>query len=119
MCIPDRDDEGSLVNRKLFGPDEGRNHRRLDFLYLPCDPKQLTEQNKANYTTECLADLTKKSSTDKKLSEILDYIGSPVLTMVYNTQRQNLTNYNEDSIVNESQLLYRQFDIKNPNFFMS
>ena len=48
---------------------------------------------------------------EKKLNEILTYIGSPVLTMVYNTQRQNLTNYNEDSIVTESQILYKQFDV--------
>ena len=26
-----------------------------------------------------------KASTDRKLKEIMDYIGSPVLTMIYNT----------------------------------
>jgi len=118
MCLNDLDDDGKKIDMKLFGPDEGRGHRRVDLNYLPCKPKQLTKDNEKDYDTKCLADLKSKESTDKKLKEILEYVGSPVYTMVYNTQRQNLTNYGEDSIENEAQVLYKQFDISKPNFFM-
>ena len=85
MCLNELDVEGKKVNKRLFGPDEGRHHRRFDINFLPCTPKQLNKENEKDYDTQCLADLKDPVSTAKKLKEILAYVGSPVYTMVYNT----------------------------------
>jgi hypothetical protein len=37
-CMDSVDDTGVPVNKAIFGPDDGRDHRRIDLLYLPCDP---------------------------------------------------------------------------------
>jgi len=37
-CMDSVDNKGEPVNKAIFGPDDGRDHRRIDLLYLPCDP---------------------------------------------------------------------------------
>ena len=41
-CIDSVDKEGVPVNKAIYGPDDGRDHRRIDLLYLPCDPVTYT-----------------------------------------------------------------------------
>ena len=43
MCLDDLDKNNKKINKRLFGPDEGRVHRRLDLNFLPCDPVQITD----------------------------------------------------------------------------
>jgi hypothetical protein len=37
-CMDSVDSKGAPINKNIFGPDDGRDHRRIDLLYLPCDP---------------------------------------------------------------------------------
>jgi hypothetical protein len=87
MCLDDLDKNNKKINKRLFGPDEGRLHRRLDLNFLPCTPVQKTAENRLLKDGECLADISTEKKRTNKLQEIKKYIGSPVLTMVYNTQR--------------------------------
>jgi hypothetical protein len=44
-CLNDTDTEGRKINKKLFGPDDGKPHRRIDLIYKPCMPPAKTELN--------------------------------------------------------------------------
>ena len=37
-CLDSVDNTGFPVNKAIFGPDDGRLHRRIDMIYQPCDP---------------------------------------------------------------------------------
>ncbi len=66
----------------LFGPDEGRKHRRLSLNFTPCE--------------------WGKNNCSRDLKKIKSYIGDAVLTLYHNTQRMNLKEYGDRSIVHES-----------------
>ena len=51
---------------ELFGSDINTNHRRLDILFLPCDMKQITPENKHLADKECLVDLKNETAVKEK-----------------------------------------------------
>lgn len=34
-CLNDKDRKGILINKMLYGPDDGKPHRRIDLIYKP------------------------------------------------------------------------------------
>jgi hypothetical protein len=83
-CLDAVDSEGMPVNKAIFGPDDGRNHRRIDMLYLPCDPVTYGK-DKVLKNGECFV----KNREDKKemaakLKATINWIGVPDYTMVFN-----------------------------------
>ena len=36
QCLNDRDIDGNKINNNIFGPDDGRPHRRIDIIFSPC-----------------------------------------------------------------------------------
>jgi hypothetical protein len=40
-CLNDLDIEGKPYSRKIYGPDDGRDHRRFDIMLLPCELQQI------------------------------------------------------------------------------
>jgi hypothetical protein len=86
----------------LFGPDDGGEHRRVEFNFYPCHTGSSDECiNKADDTE------TQKKA---KLAETLTYLGQGDLTIVFNSQRKNMQEYGGYSIVNEAHIENRQFD---------
>jgi hypothetical protein len=45
-CLNERDTEGKPLNTSLFGKNDITAHRRLDIIFTPCVPQQLTKANK-------------------------------------------------------------------------
>ena len=52
----------------------------------------------------------------QKLKDTIAWIGVPDYTMVYNNARMDLSKFNEKSVVKESRVLNRQFDINFPSW---
>jgi hypothetical protein len=97
-CLNSFDTTGLAVNKKLFGPDDGRMHRRIDILYQPCDPITYTPTTVLR-EGECFV---KNNKDFKELSEKLEdtkrWVGTPDFTMVYNNQRMDLGLFDDESI---------------------
>lgn len=51
-----------------------------------------------------------------KLKATIDWIGVPDFTMVYNDDRMDLNAFDNESIVSESRVMNRQFDINYPSW---
>lgn len=101
------DSKGEPVNKAIFGPDDGRDHRRIDLLYLPCDPITYKE-NKVLEVGQCFVkDREDKKEMTEKLQATRDWIGVPDFTMVYNNMRLDLKKFNNDSIRKESRVMNR------------
>jgi hypothetical protein len=74
MCLDDLDLKGSQVKKNLFGVDDVHPHRRIDLVYLPCIPEQITPANKGENDTKCLADLEDPDSMTAKLEDSIKYL---------------------------------------------
>ena len=99
MCLDNVDQKGNKLDKRLFGPDEGRIHRRFDLNFIPCDHT--------------------KKECEKSLVKIKKYIGDATLTLLYNSNRMALKEYGDKSVMKQSFLQNMQFDMKNPNFFQA
>jgi hypothetical protein len=44
-CLTGNDVEGNKIPIELYGPDETTPHRRLEFLFRPCIPKQKSQDD--------------------------------------------------------------------------
>ena len=97
LCLADRDVKGRPF--KVYGNSDVKAHRRIDLRYLPCEPVQLTEENKHLKDKECLVDLRSKEKLQQKLKETELYLGDPHLTLVYNTERFDVNDYGKDAII--------------------
>ena len=53
-CITGKAKDGSDVDLTIYGPDETVAHKRIEFLFRPCIPKELTAINKNDH---CVVDL--------------------------------------------------------------
>lgn len=84
------DTDGLEINFNLFGRDEISTHRRMDIIYKPCQPKQLTPYNKHLKDTECIVDLKSPKALKRKLEETIDFLGEPDIMLWYNQQRPDL-----------------------------
>jgi hypothetical protein len=115
-CMDSVDTNGIPVNKAIYGPDDGRDHRRIDLLYLPCDPVTYKE-NIVLKQGECFVkDRNDPVEMAAKLQATKDWIGVPDFTMVYNNMRMDLTEFNDKSIRKESRVMNRQFDINFPSW---
>jgi hypothetical protein len=57
-CLDDTDTKGMTINKKLFGPDDGKPHRRIDLIYKPCMPPTITDANRKDIGTGCIYDIS-------------------------------------------------------------
>jgi hypothetical protein len=64
FCLNEKDIKGKPINYNLFGRDEVSKHRRLDIIFKPCMPKQLTKENGHLEKVECLVDLKDKKKVE-------------------------------------------------------
>jgi len=80
-CITGKAKNGKDVDLKIYGPDETTAHKRIEFLFRPCIPKQLTAANKGD---TCVVDLKSQTAMDKKLADTKKYIGNPDFVIMYN-----------------------------------
>ena len=58
VCLDSLDWYGKPL--ELYGPNDAVAHRCLDINYVPCEPQQITDENRHLENTECLVDLTDK-----------------------------------------------------------
>jgi hypothetical protein len=65
---------------------------------------------------ECIADYNSKESMAAKFKESLDYMGTPAINLIYSNQRLDLLKYGKETIVTETKIIFRQFDLTNPNW---
>ena len=78
------DNTGKPVNKHLFGPDDGRLHRRIDLLYQPCDPVTYTDKTVLR-SGECFVqNRNDPVEMAAKLKATKEWVGTPDYTMVYN-----------------------------------
>jgi hypothetical protein len=97
-CLNSFDSTGLAVNKKLFGPDDGRLHRRIDILYQPCDPVTYSSTTVLR-DGECFVNDNKDGrELSEKLKATKEWVGTPDFTMVYNNQRMDLGLFNDESI---------------------
>jgi hypothetical protein len=65
FCLDSTDWNGKPL--ELFGPTDVLAHRRLDIIYMPCEPKQLTRKNRRKAKKECLVNLKSKKALKRRL----------------------------------------------------
>lgn len=94
ICI----DEGQDLS--IFGEGDTTDHRRLDFMLIPCQ---------ASATKNC----------PHNRQETIDYLGAVDLVMMYNQERFDQRYYEDNPIFKEAVFKNVQFDHKNPNFIHS
>ena len=97
LCLSQLDWKGE--NLKLFGKSDLMAHRRIDLNLVACNPLQITEQNKHLNSTECLVDLTNKTAIEEKRQKTIKYLAQPHVTMIYNTERINIMDFEEKTVV--------------------
>lgn len=110
------DRNGVAVKKNIYGPDDGRDHRRIDLLYLPCEPITWTSTTVLK-SGECFVkNRNDKAEMAAKLKATKEWIGVPDYTMVFNNMRVDLKRFNDDSIRTESRVMNKQFDIQFPTW---
>jgi hypothetical protein len=97
-CLTGNDFEGNEIPIEIYGPDETTPHKRLEFLFRPCVPKQKTRFSDG----VCEADLNDPNSMLKKLNESREYLGNPDLVILHNNERFRADIFGEGAIVRES-----------------
>ena len=58
-------------NKQLYGAFAFTGHRSLVFMYRPCIPAQLTDENRHLVDSECIADYNDSTSLEAKKKESL------------------------------------------------
>jgi len=106
MCVDPIDKNGNSLKRILFGR-EGSVYRESDISFIPCIPKQLTEENKHLVDKECIADYNDPKSLEAKFQESKAYLGRPAINLLTNSGRMDLTKFGEESIVKYSSMIAR------------
>ena len=104
-CFDHADSEGVPHDLKIYGSNENMPHRRLDLSFIPCKPTVGSERNFPD--AKCRIDNDNDSSYNKKLDEIIEYIGSPNLYMLMNRQSLQSGNF-EIGVVQKQLALYNQ-----------
>lgn len=115
-CLDSVDSKGVPVNKAIFGPDDGRDHRRIDLLYLPCDPVTWGADVVLEKDQCFVKDRKDKTEMAAKLKATKEWIGVPDFTMVYNNMRLDLKKFGTDSIRKESRVMNYQYDINFPSW---
>jgi hypothetical protein len=65
---------------------------------------------------ECIADYNSPESMAAKLKQSREYMGTPALNLVYSNQHIDLQKFGKDTIITETNIIFRQFDTNNPNW---
>jgi hypothetical protein len=115
-CMDSVDSKGLAVNKAIFGPDDGRDHRRIDLLYQPCDPVTYTPDTILEKSQCFVKNRNDKVEMAAKLKATKKWIGVPDFTMVYNNMRLDLKKFGTNSIRKESRVMNYQFDINFPSW---
>jgi len=115
-CMDAVDSKGLPVNKAIFGPDDGRDHRRIDLLFLPCDPITWGPEVVLGKDQCFVENRENKVEMDKKIADTKKWIGVPDYTMVYNNMRLDLKKFYDKSIRKESRVMNFQFDINFPSW---
>ena len=68
---------------------------------------------------ECIADLKDPASLKAKFEESKSYLGRPSIQIVSNTQRFDLEKFGNETIINESNVIVRQFSLEDPNWLQT
>jgi len=67
QCLNDLDTAGNKINNRIFGADDGRDHRRQDIVFSPCQEGE---------TPDCVNKISDSDSVKKtKLADMLAYLG--------------------------------------------
>jgi len=74
-CLNAKDTKGIVYKIELFGNDDFNTHRRLDIIFQPCTPIQLTRDNAKLASTKCIVNMKSKTALKKKLHETKHYLG--------------------------------------------
>jgi hypothetical protein len=115
-CMDAIDNKGVPVDKAIFGPDDGRDHKRIDLLYLPCDPVTWGPEVILEKDQCFVKDRKDKEEMAAKIKATKEWIGVPDYTMVYNNMRLDLKKFGDDSIRKESRVMNYQFDINVPSW---
>jgi hypothetical protein len=68
-CLNDLDREGRKINKNLFGPDDGKPHRRIDLIFKPCTPIHPNDAKKnldGTFKDNCVWDKTNEQTVIEK-----------------------------------------------------
>jgi hypothetical protein len=115
FCLDKLDWKGE--NLLLYGKNDVMQHRRIDINLIACNASQLTQENSNLTSSECLVDLTSSSAVAQKRLDTMAYLTDrPHISMIYNTQRININEFGDKSIVGESVTTNRQFDVGKPSW---
>ena len=57
MCMNETDENGYSYDLELFGSNEMSRNSALHLVYRPCVPEQITNSNRDQSETKCLANL--------------------------------------------------------------
>ena len=115
-CLDKIDTNGRPLNTSLFGKDDIVVHRRLDIIFTPCIPQQLTEENKHLQKKMCLADLNSPTDLERKKQESIAYLKEPNLVTMTNKETLDITSFGEDTFKYSSHLKNQQFSALDPTW---
>ena len=90
QCINSEDSQNKPLPTKLWGPDENSNHRNFDIVFKPCDPIEMTDENKHLIDKQCITNFTDTNGTHSiaaKLKNAIEYVKTPELLMITNDER--------------------------------
>jgi hypothetical protein len=102
LCLDKLDNKGKpLDDLNVYGVFG--NSRSIEITVMPCNPKELTEENKHLEKTECLVKMDGTKSENeaalaKKFQESKKYLGRPAINIVGNNQRLDLEKFVADGV---------------------
>jgi hypothetical protein len=79
-------------------------HRRLDIVFTPCVPEQLTEANWHLQDKKCLADYNNKTDLERKKRESIEYLNEPNFVVMTNKESIDTQNFGNRSFIYESHI---------------
>ena len=105
------DAEGKNYEMKIYGSKTSLNYKRIDLLFAPCMPVQLTYKNKNSAKRECIVNLRSKSAISKKLRETKSYLGSNLgFIFIANNKHLALDKFGEKAAYSRMNLESIEFD---------
>jgi hypothetical protein len=102
LCLDKLDNKGKPLDLNLYGVF-GNSYHSIEINFMPCNPKELTEENKHLEKTECLVKMDGTESENEaalaeKFKESKKYLGRPAISIVGNNQRLNLEKFVSDGV---------------------
>jgi len=113
LCFDKYDIEGKKVDTKLYGIDDNSEHRRIEFIVMPCLTYREFTLRKDKQNITCKGDLSNFSDVK---AETETFLKDAEIVTVFNQAKFNNTRFDKEMIIKDSRASSIPFTAAEPSW---